>query len=227
MTSDHFFYDDGKSRKFWWYTLRDNEQIVRHGRLGTQGRENTKTFPSASAAKAATEKLIGQKTAKGYIQVDPGKLKIERPKGKREATKAQVAKLEKQLGAKLPEEYREFLLTQNGGQPAPDEIRIPVLSPRDSRPVGFIYGLYATPDPFKSLLFAVEEILPQLPEGHLPISGLFNLYYYSISLDRNPGCVYYWNEDAGGFLLRSVLVVSLRAYRLLVFVRGLVDCNAG
>ena len=65
--------------------------------------------------------------------------------------------------------------------------------------MGFIYGLYSKPEPFKSLLFAVDQILPCLPEGHIPVCGLFNLYYYSIALDQNPGCVYFWNEDAGGY----------------------------
>jgi predicted DNA-binding WGR domain protein len=199
MTASNYFFDDGQSRKFWSHMLRGKKQKIRHGRIGTKGRENTKTFSSAFAAKEATAKLVDQKVAKGYIQVDPGKLKITRPKGKRAATKVQVAKLEKQLKAKLPDEYREFLLTQNGGQPEPDHVRIPVLSPHDAIPVGFIYGLYSKPEPFKSLLFAVGKILPQLPKGQLPVSGLFNLYYFSISLDRNPGCVYFWDEDAGGY----------------------------
>lgn len=199
MSAANYFFDNGSSRKFWSYALRGKTQTVRHGRIGTKGRETTKTFPSPSAAKTATGKLVDQKVAKGYVQVDPGRLKITRPKGKRRATKAQVAKLEKQLSAKLPDDYREFLLTQNGGQSDPEHVTIPVLSDQDAIPVGFLYGLYAKPEAYKSLLFAIEDILPRLPEGQLPISGLFNLHYFSISLDRNRGCVYYWNEDAGGY----------------------------
>ena len=199
MTSADYFFDDGQARKFWSYTLGGKKLTIRHGRLGTKGRETTKTFPSASAAKAATAKLADQKVAKGYVLVDPDRLKITRAKGKRAATEAQVAKLEKRLAVRLPDDYRKFLLTQNGGQPEPDHVKLPVVADQDSRPVGFIYGLYAKPEAYQSLLFAVEEILPCLPEGHLPVCGLFNLYYYSISLDRNPGCVYFWNEDAGGY----------------------------
>lgn len=199
MTAGNFFFDDGNSRKFWSYTLRGKKQTIRHGRLGTKGRETTKVFASPSAAKAATEKLVNQKTAKGYIAVDPDRLKIKRPKGKRAATEAQVARLEKQLGAKLPDEYRQFLLTHNGGEPEPDHVEIPGYEYGPWLPVGFIYGLYSGREPFKNLEFGVEKILPQLPEGQLPVAGLFNLYYYSLSLDRNPGCIYYWDENAGGY----------------------------
>ncbi len=199
MTSADYFFDDGQSRKFWSYKLRGKKQTIRHGRLGTKGRETTRTFSSAAAARVATAKLADQKVAKGYVQVDPSLLKITRAKGKRPATETQLAKLEKRLAARLPDDYREFLLTQNGGEPEPDHVNLPVFSDQDSRPVGFIYGLYAKPEPYQSLLFAVEQILPCLPAGHLPVCGLFNLYYYSISLDRNPGCVYFWNEDAGGY----------------------------
>lgn len=199
MTAGEYFFDDGQARKFWAYSRRGKKQSVRHGRIGTKGRETSKVFPSAAAAKTATEKLVGQKVAKGYVLVDPGQLQITRPKGKRAATKAQVAKLEKQLDARVPDEYREFLLTQNGGEPTPDHIFVPKYSDQDAIPVGFLYGLYTKPEPYKSLQFAMENILPCLPEGHLPVCGLFNLYYYSISLDRNAGCVYYWNEDAGGY----------------------------
>ncbi len=199
MTSGNYFFDDGESRKFWSYSLRGKKQTIRYGRLGTKGRETSKTFPSASAAKAATAKSVSQKIGKGYAHVDPGKLKITRPKGKRAATEAQVAKLEKRLAVRLPDEYREFLLTQNGGEPEPDHVDMPIFSEQDSRPVGFIYGLYAKPEPYQSLLFALESIMPSLPAGHLPVCGLFNLHYYSISLYQKPGCVYFWNEDAGGY----------------------------
>ena len=199
MTAADYFFDDGHSRKFWSCELRGKKQTLRHGRLGAKGRETSKVFASPSAAKAATEKLADQKIAKGYVKVDPDLLKIERSKGKRAATAAQVTKLEKRIGTKLPDDYRKFLLTQNGGAPEKDHVSVPQHSGQDSIPVGFFYGLYAKPQPYKSLLFALEKILPCLPEGHLPICGLFNLHYYSIALDRNRGCIYYWNEDAGGY----------------------------
>ncbi len=193
MASNYYFFDDGKARKFWCYTLRGKKQTVRHGRLGTKGRETTKTFPSPTAAKEATAKLVNQKVAKGYVQVDPSLMKITRPKDKRRATEAQVAKLERQLGAKLPAEYREFLLTQNGGEPTPMDASLFVFP--DNRPVmaGFFFGLYAKAKPAQSLSFALDHISPLLPEGHLPICGIVTLHSFSISLKSNPGSVYFWD----------------------------------
>ena len=102
MTAAQYFFDDGQARKFWSYTVRGKKQTLRYGRIGTKGRDTSKVFSSPSAAKAATEKLVDQKIAKGYVQVNPGQLKIARPKGKRAATEAQVAKLEKRLAVRLP-----------------------------------------------------------------------------------------------------------------------------
>lgn len=203
MNEAQYFFDDGQARKFWSYTVRGKKQTLRYGNIGTKGSETSKVFSSPSAAKSATEKLADQKVAKGYVQVNPGQLKIGRPKGKRAATEAQVAKLEKRLAVSLPKDYREFLLTQNGGEPEPDHVEMPVFSEQDSRPVGFIYGLYSKPEPFQSLLFALENIMPCLPVGQLPVCGLYNLRYYSISLHDKPGCVYFWNEDAGGYELND------------------------
>ncbi len=199
MTTAEYFFDDGQSRKFWAYTLRGKKRTLRHGRIGAKGRTTSKVFPSPSAAKASTEKLADQKIAKGYVLVNPSQLKITRPKRKRSATETQVSRLEERIDASLPDDYRQFLLTQNGGEPEPNHVNVPRYSDQDSIPVGFLYGLYAKPEPFESLLFALEHILPCFPEGHLPICGLFDLHNYSIALNRNRGCVYYWNEDAGGY----------------------------
>lgn len=116
MTTARYFFDDGKSRKFWSYTQTGKTLSTRHGRLGTEGRETTKTLPSPLAAKREAEKLADQKANKGYIKVDPTLIKLKRPKGRRKATESQVAALEKQLGATLPAEYRTFLLTRNGAR---------------------------------------------------------------------------------------------------------------
>lgn len=199
MATHTYFFDDGQSRKFWSYTLRGKKQTIRHGRIGTAGREAVKEFGSPAEAKAATLKLAQQKVSKRYVKVDPDRLEVARPKGKRAATEAQVARLEKHLGYKLPKDYRRFLLTQNGGQPTPEHVELPLDYGQDTRPVGFLFGLYPKPEPDKSLWFAIEENMPSMPEGHLPVCGLFSLYYYSISLADRPGCVYFWNEDAGGY----------------------------
>jgi predicted DNA-binding WGR domain protein len=42
---------------------------TRHGRIGAAGQTTAKAFPDAAAAARHAEKLIGEKTAKGYHEV--------------------------------------------------------------------------------------------------------------------------------------------------------------
>lgn len=61
---------DGKSSKFWEIAVEGSSHTVRYGRIGTDGRETTKEFGSPEEAAASAEKLIKQKTKKGYAPVD-------------------------------------------------------------------------------------------------------------------------------------------------------------
>ena len=42
----------------------------------------------------------------------------------RKITQAELESVEQQIGYKFPEEYREFMLVNNGGRPSPDVFRI-------------------------------------------------------------------------------------------------------
>ncbi len=57
----------GTSAKFWQVSVEGAKQVVRYGRIGTEGRETTKSFAGPSQAKAASEKLANSKRKKGYI----------------------------------------------------------------------------------------------------------------------------------------------------------------
>ena len=46
----------------------------------------------------------------------------------------------------------------------------------------------------ESLLYAVEHKLPCLPKGQLPVAGSGDIF--SISLTKNPGCIYFWDHEA-------------------------------
>lgn len=63
---------EGKSSKFWEIAVEGSSHTVRYGRIGTDGRETTKAFGSPEEAAASAEKLIEQKTKKGYAPVDGG-----------------------------------------------------------------------------------------------------------------------------------------------------------
>ena len=59
----------GTSDKFWEVEVTGQEVTVRFGRNGTNGQANTKSFPDGPAANKHAERLIREKTAKGYIEV--------------------------------------------------------------------------------------------------------------------------------------------------------------
>ncbi len=57
---------DGKSNKFWEISLQGNQHMVRFGRIGAQGQSQTKIFPDRTAASRDADRLIREKTRKGY-----------------------------------------------------------------------------------------------------------------------------------------------------------------
>ena len=61
---------DDKSSKFWEITVADKNVTVRYGRIGSTGRSSLKTFDTASDAENHAEKLIRQKTNKGYGETE-------------------------------------------------------------------------------------------------------------------------------------------------------------
>lgn len=68
VTSDVQYFElvEGKSAKFWEIAVDGAEVTVRYGRIGTNGQSKPKSFPDAESAQAHAEKLISQKTGKGY-----------------------------------------------------------------------------------------------------------------------------------------------------------------
>ena len=63
-----FEFRDGSSSKFWEISQAAGDVTVRFGRIGTSGQTQTKSFADAAAAKKHADKLVAEKTAKGYVQ---------------------------------------------------------------------------------------------------------------------------------------------------------------
>lgn len=63
-----YTYQDDKSDKFWEIQVSDLDVTVRFGRTGTQGQTQMKSFPDAAAARKHADKLIAEKTGKGYVE---------------------------------------------------------------------------------------------------------------------------------------------------------------
>ncbi len=65
-------FSDGSSNKFWEITLQGNGFVASWGKIGTAGQSKPQTFESAEKAKKEYEKLIAEKTKKGYQLVSSG-----------------------------------------------------------------------------------------------------------------------------------------------------------
>ncbi|MVT08407.1 WGR domain-containing protein [Chitinophaga tropicalis] len=64
-----FIYQDGKSHKFWDIEIAGSQFTVYYGKAGTQGQIQTKEFTSEEECRKAAEKLIAEKTKKGYSPI--------------------------------------------------------------------------------------------------------------------------------------------------------------
>lgn len=62
----YFEFVDDRSSKFWEIAIDGLDVTVRYGRIGTNGQTSSKSFASDSAAQAHADKLIEEKTEKGY-----------------------------------------------------------------------------------------------------------------------------------------------------------------
>lgn len=67
-----FEFSEGASNKFWEIARNGTDLELRWGRIGTQGQSQTKTFADAAKAGAALDKLVAEKTAKGYVETGAG-----------------------------------------------------------------------------------------------------------------------------------------------------------
>jgi DNA ligase 1 len=71
-TKRYFEFVEGSSAKFWEISVSDNTLAVRFGRIGASGQTQTKMLADAEAAARHAEKLIEEKTGKGYRETVAG-----------------------------------------------------------------------------------------------------------------------------------------------------------
>lgn len=64
----HLRYIDGDSDKFWQIEVSDSQFTVTYGKNGTSGVSQTKSFENSEACLKAAEKLLSEKTKKGYSE---------------------------------------------------------------------------------------------------------------------------------------------------------------
>jgi|GEM_PF-3489997 len=63
-----FEFNDEKSSKFWTIETNNSELSVTFGKIGTKGQTQTKSFADEYACTKEAEKLIREKTKKGYVE---------------------------------------------------------------------------------------------------------------------------------------------------------------
>ena len=67
-----FEFVEGTSSKFWQVAREGTDLHVSWGKIGTGGQTQLKSFSNASEAEAALDKLVQEKTRKGYVEVTAG-----------------------------------------------------------------------------------------------------------------------------------------------------------
>jgi len=108
-----------------------------------------------------------------------------------------VVALEATMGATIPEPYRTFLLTYNGGSPTPDVIVIDG-APFKSTDIQVFYGI-GTIHETSEISWSLEVRTGCLENKLLPIACDSGGNFFVIPLtDEERGSVYYFNVWSGG-----------------------------
>ena len=66
-----FSYSDAKSHKFWTIDAHGTDFTVTYGKIGTAGQTAAKSFATAEKCQAEADKLVREKTGKGYVETTP------------------------------------------------------------------------------------------------------------------------------------------------------------
>src|SRR5262245_37646080 len=127
-----FLFSDEKSHKFWNIELKGASFTVTFGRVGTAGQTQLKTFASEAQARKEHDKLIAEKTRKGYVETTPGagKPAAPAPSSLRESLEHALAEEPDELAHHMA--YADYLAEQ--GDPRGELIRVQLALEDESRP---------------------------------------------------------------------------------------------
>ena len=87
-----FEFSDSTSNKFWEVEVKGKTLNVTFGKIGTKGQSKPKDFATPEKAKAEMEKLIKEKTGKGYVEVGGKAVKAAKVETKLPAAKSPATK---------------------------------------------------------------------------------------------------------------------------------------
>ena len=98
-----FEFSDSTSNKFWEVDVKGETLNITFGKIGTKGQSKPKDFATPEKAKAEMEKLIKEKTGKGYLEVGGKVVKAIKPAATKKTITRSVgeglSKVEKQANA--------------------------------------------------------------------------------------------------------------------------------
>jgi uncharacterized protein (TIGR02996 family) len=66
-----FTFSDAKSHKFWNIDVQGTKFVVTYGKINTAGQSSEKSFVTEEKCQSEADKLIREKTGKGYIETTP------------------------------------------------------------------------------------------------------------------------------------------------------------
>ncbi len=171
-----FTYQDEKSNKFWMIEINENQFTVSYGKIGTAAQTSSKAFENAEKCLKEAEKLIAEKTKKGYVEQAAdtnfaGEPKAEKPLQKviREFTEL-TAIPTIQLKTKKAQKPLSPYTSKFGGIPyLPQGFSYPVST--NSYPE---FNDPKNPNPLKLLAQINFEEMPHLPD--FPEKGILQFY---------------------------------------------------
>ncbi len=88
MSRREFRLTEGSSNKFWAITIEEEKFTVEFGRIGTKGKSQEKKLDRKEKAREAADKLIAEKTKKGYTEVGTTTVPSPSPKSAAKKSKA-------------------------------------------------------------------------------------------------------------------------------------------
>jgi predicted DNA-binding WGR domain protein len=86
-----FEFEEGGSSKFWEVSVDGSDMTVTYGRIGTSGQTKTKSFATNEAAQKEADKLVAEKTKKGYSEVGGDAAASPSPAAKTSASAAKAS----------------------------------------------------------------------------------------------------------------------------------------
>ena len=92
MARRYFEFVEGTSSKFWEVWVEGNELRTRYGKIGAAGQTTVKDEGSAEGAQKLHDKLVREKTGKGYAEKSTGATKGPQSERVTAPMEAKVAK---------------------------------------------------------------------------------------------------------------------------------------